>query len=64
MSDFIRINYSEATALDFKPPCTYYIKDAMDNYVFIKTRNRKVAQELVNAEYGAGKYRVSSSKLF
>ena len=64
MSDFIRINYSEATALDFKPPCTYYIKDAMDDFVFIKSRNRKVAQELINAEYGAGKYRVSSSKLF
>ena len=64
MSDFIRINYSEATALDFKPPCTYYIKDARDDFVFIKSRNRKVAQELINAEYGAGKYRVSSSKLF
>ena len=64
MNDFIRIKYSEATALDFKPPCTYYIKDAMDDFVFIKSRNRKVAQELINAEYGAGKYRVSSSKLF
>ena len=64
MSDFIRVNYNEATSLDFKPPCTFYIKDAMDNYVFIKTRNRKVAQELINAEYGAGKYRVCSSKLF
>jgi len=64
MSDFIRVKYNEATSLDFKPPCTYYIKDAMDDYVFIKTRNRKVAQELVNNEYGAGKYTVSSSKLF
>ena len=64
MSDFIRVKYDEATSLDFKPPCTFYIKDAMDNYVFIKTRSRKVAQELVNAEYGSGKYTVSSSKLF
>jgi len=64
MSDFIRIKYNEATALDFKPPCTYYIKDAMDDFVFIKTRNRKVAQELINNEYGHGKYTVSSSKLF
>lgn len=64
MSNFIRIKYDEATSLDFKPPCTYYIKDAMDDYVFIKTRNRKVAQELINAEYGANKYRVSCSKLF
>jgi len=64
MSNFIRVNYNEATSLDFKPPCTFYIKDALDNYVFIKTRSRKVAQELINNEYGAGKYRVSSSKLF
>jgi len=64
MNNFIRVNYNEATSLEFKPPCTFYIKDAMDDFVFIKTRSRKVAQELVNAEYGAGKYRVSSSKLF
>ncbi len=64
MNNFIRVNYNEATSLDFKPPCTFYIKDAMDNYVFIKTRSRKVAQELVNNEYGRGKYTVSSSKLF
>jgi len=64
MSDFIRVKYDEATSLDFKPPCTYYIKDAMNDFVFVKTRNRKVAQELVNAEYGHGKYTVSSSKLF
>jgi len=64
MTYFIRINYNEATSLDFKPPCTFYIKDAMGDFVFVKTRNRKVAQELVNDEYGHGKYTVSSSKLF
>lgn len=64
MSNFIRIKYDEATSLDFKPPCSYYIRDAMDYFVFIKTRNRKVAQELINSEYGAGKYRVCCSKLF
>ena len=64
MSNFIRIKYDAATSLDFKPPCTFYIKDAMDDFVFVKSRSRKVAQELINAEYGANKYRVSSSKLF
>lgn len=64
MSDFIRVKYNQATSLDFKPPCGYYIKDAMGDYVFVKTRSRKVSQELVNAEYGTNKYRVSSSKLF
>jgi len=64
MKNFIRVNYNEATSLDFKPPCTFYIKDAMDDFVFIKSRNRKVAQELINNEYGRGKYTVSSSKLF
>ena len=50
------LSITKLTSLDFKPPCTYYIRDAMDYFVFIKTRNRKVAQELINAEYGRGKY--------
>ena len=63
-SSFIYVSYKDATNLDFDPPTGYYIRDAMDNFVFIKSRSRKVAQQLVNTEYGAHKYTVSSSKLF
>lgn len=64
IDSFIYVNYNEATSLDFTPPTGYYIRDAMDDFVFIKSRSRKVAQQLVNAEYGDRKYTVSSSKLF
>ena len=36
----------------------YYILDALDNYVFIRTRDRAKAQAWVDEEYGKGKYRV------
>lgn len=63
-SSFIYVSYKDGTCLDFNPPTSYYIRDAMDNFVFIKSRSRKVAQHLVNEEYGDRKYTVSSSKLF
>lgn len=63
-SSFIYIPYKDAKDLDFKPPTLWYVRDALDNFVFIKSRSRKVAQQLVNDEYGARKYTVCSSKLF
>lgn len=36
----------------------FFVVDAMGLYVFIKTRDRTTAQEWVNENYGAGKYRV------
>lgn len=63
-SSFIYIPYKDAKDLDFEPPTAYYIRDPMDNFVFIKSRSRKVAQQLVNDEYGDRKYTVASSKLF
>lgn len=63
-SSFIYVNYKDGTCLDFNPPTGYYIRDAMGDFVFIKSRSRKVAQQLVNDKYGTRKYTVSSSKLF
>lgn len=63
-SSFIYVSYKDATSLDFNPPTVYYIRDALGDFVFIKSRSRKVAQQLVNDEYGTRKYTVSSSKLF
>ena len=62
--DLITYTFSEATDLDFKPPTPWYIRDALDNIVFVKTRSRQKAQEIINSVYGTRKYTVSSSKLF
>lgn len=62
--DLITYTFSEATELDFTPPTLWYVRDALDNFVFVKTKSRQKAQEIINSVYGAGKFRVSSSKLF
>lgn len=62
--DLITYTFSEATELDFTPPTLWYVRDALDNIVFIKSRDRRKAQEIINSVYGVGKYRVASSKLF
>lgn len=60
----ITYTFNETTELGFTPPAPWYVRDALDDVVFIKTRSRQKAQEVVNEVYGVGKYRVASSKLF
>lgn len=57
------INYEEFSKWDFIPPATFYIKNAMGDYVFIHTAKRSVAQEWVDNEYGKGRYSVNASRL-
>lgn len=57
-------SYLETTEMDFVPPTSWYIRDAMDNVVFVKCRSRSKAQSVVDEMYGKGKFRISSSKLF
>lgn len=44
-------------------PSNYYIRNALDQYVFIKTKSRERAQQAVDQEYGKGKYTVRSCDL-
>ena len=62
--DLITYTFSEATDLDFKPPTLWYVRNSLGDFVFIKTRDRRKAQEIINSVYGAGKFRVASTKLF
>lgn len=57
------VSYSEFAAWDFIPPATFFIKDAMGDYVFVHTANRATAQEWVDNEYGKGRYSVNASRL-
>jgi hypothetical protein len=57
------VSYSDFEKWDFIPAATFYIKDAMGNYIFVHTASRSVAQEWVDIEYGKGRYSVNASRL-
>ncbi len=57
------VSYAEFSTYDFNPPATFFIKNAMGDYVFIHTRERSKAQAWVDENYGAGRYTVNSSKI-
>ena len=57
------ITFDVFSSLEFVPPATFFIQNAMGDYVFIHTAKRQVAQDWVDAEYGKGRYTVKASKL-
>lgn len=57
------INFTTFSAMDFVPPATFFIQDAMGDYIFIHTSKRQVAQDWVDENYGKGRYTVKASKL-
>ncbi|CEF89154.1 hypothetical protein [Pseudomonas phage vB_PaeM_PAO1_Ab03] len=57
------VTFQDFSALDFAPPATWYIQNAMGDYVFVHTRDRMEAQTFVDEEYGKGRYTVKASKM-
>ena len=57
------VSFEEFSDYLFIPPATFYIVDAMQNYVYYHTSKREVAQQAVDNEYGKGRYTVKASKL-
>lgn len=57
------ITFEQFSAWDFMPPGTFYIRNALGDYLFLKTSDRKAAQDHVNAEYGKGRYTVVAAKI-
>lgn len=57
-----QFSYSEFTDIDFQAPSAFYVMDASQNYTFIHTRDRKVAQEVVDEIYGVGRYKIRAAK--
>lgn len=47
----------------FVPPATFYILNAMGEYVFVHTASRAVAQEYIDSIYSKGRYKIVASKL-
>ncbi|ANA49219.1 hypothetical protein PMW_94 [Pseudomonas phage phiPMW] len=57
------VPYEQYSEWDFVPSGSFYIKNAMGDFVFYKTSDRKLAQESVDKEYGKGHYTVIAAKL-
>lgn len=57
------VSYAEFSRWDFIPPATFYIKNALGEYIFIHTAKRSVAQDYIDSEYGKGRYSVNASRL-
>lgn len=57
------ISFKEFSHYEFIPPATFFIQNALGEYVFIHTAKRAVAQEWVDENYGKGRYTVKASKL-
>lgn len=56
------VKFEKFSEWDFIPPGSFYIRPASGDYLFLKTSDRKAAQEFVNKEYGDGKYAVIPTK--
>lgn len=55
--------YEQFTSCDFIPPGSFYVRNAMGEYLYFRTSSRPEAQALVDELYGKGKYRVVAAKL-
>ena len=57
------VSFEQFSNYEFIPPATFFIKNALGDFVFIHTRDRKKAQEWIDENYGAGRYTVNASKM-
>ena len=57
-----QLSYEEFTDYEFQPPATFYVMDSLQNYTFIHTSQRAVAQEVVDEIYGKGRYTIKAAK--
>lgn len=55
------VSSDERFSDSFKPPCTYYVINAMDEGVFFRTNSRKTAREWADTLYGKDFYSISKS---
>lgn len=57
------VGFDEFSNYEFIPPATFFIQNAMGEYIFIHTATRATAQAWVDENYGKGRYTVKASKL-
>lgn len=59
----VDVEFDTFSEWDFVPPGSFYIRPASGDYLFLKTSDRKAAQDFVNETYGSGKYAVIPAKI-
>lgn len=57
------VQFEQFSSYEFTAPATFFIQNAMGDYIFIHTSKRNVAQAWVDENYGKGRYTVKASKL-
>jgi hypothetical protein len=57
------VSFEQFSDYEFNPPATFYIMDCLQNYHFVHTSDRKVAQDWVDETFGKGRYTVKASKI-
>ena len=56
------VTYEQFSDLDFTDPADYYIRLATGEYLYVHTKNRKIAQEFIDKEYGSH-YTIRTGKM-
>lgn len=57
------ISYEQYTDYEYVEVATWFVVDAMQNYVYFHTSKREAAQAACDERYGKGKYTVKTSKI-
>lgn len=57
------VEFEQFSHYEFIPPATFFIQNAMGDYIFIHTSKRQAAQDWVDENYGKNRYTVKASKL-
>ena len=57
----VTVYINEASIVGAKP--RYYVVDAIGNHLFIKTKDRMVAQQVVDVLLGKARYRVRDNRI-
>lgn len=57
------ISFEDFSDDNFTKPSNYYVRIATGDFYFIHTRDRLLAQQFVDNEFGKGHYKVNASKM-
>ena len=57
------ISYEQYVDYEYVDIATWFVVDAMQNYVYFHTAKRELAQQACDERYGKGKYTVKTSKI-
>jgi hypothetical protein len=57
------VGFDDFNDLDFVSPSRWFIFTSMNDYLFIHVRDRQVAQDYIDVEYGKGRYKIRTVRV-